>query len=346
MSRSTATLSAGAQVLLDDYPADLCWSPDGRYVVVAGGEGHLQRVSAEDASVLALGSHEPGLLAVSWQPGGKVLATSGQDGSVRLWDGLATTTTEGRVVHRGMAWPLGLSFDPRGKRLAFAVGRTVHLLDVEGTPVGTLGPHAVQLSQLAWRNADELLVAGNGALFTDRISPELRSTQHLLDGGPLVLVISADGRIAATGQQDGQVNFRFLATQKRSRMSGYDGKVTQATWSANSRWLATAATGSGEIVVWDFSGKGPEGTEPLQLKAHQERVESLAFAPVGPWLASGGRDWRLGLWRPGPSQHGADEPVDMHLLDGPVGLLRWSRDGRRLAVAQADGRLRFYSLQD
>ena len=336
MSRVTATLVAGAQVLLDDYPADLCWSPDGRHVVVAGAEGRLHRVAAEDAAVLALGSHEPGLLAVAWQPGGRTLATAGQDGSVRLWDALAAAAGEGRVVHRGMGWPMGLAFDAKGRR---------QVRDSEGAAVATVGPHPVQVSLLAWRSSDELLVAGNGALFTDRLAPEVRSTQHLLDGAPLVLVISPDGRIAATGLQDGQVNFRFLATQKRSRMSGYDGKVTQASFSANSRWLATSATGSSEIVVWDFSGKGPEGTEPLQLHAHEERVESLAFAPAGPWLASGGRDWRVALWRPGPSQRDDDGPVDVHLLDGPVGLLRWSRDGQRLAVAQADGRLRFFALR-
>ena len=33
-----------------------------------------------------LGEHAPGVLELAWQPGGALLASSGQDGSVRLWD--------------------------------------------------------------------------------------------------------------------------------------------------------------------------------------------------------------------------------------------------------------------
>ena len=345
MSRPAASLQPVWQVLLDDYPADLCWSADGRQVLMAGGEGRLYRVSAGDAQVVQLGSHEPGVLAAAWQPGGKLLATAGQDGSVRLWDGLGAEGQSGRVVHRSPRWPLGLAFDPRGRSLAFVSGRELHRLDSSGEALEVTGPHAVPLTQLAWRNATQCVVAGSATLCLD--TPDSQTIESfLLDGAPLTLSVSPDGRVVAAGLQDGQLNFRQLLTQKRSRMSGYDGKVDQTSWSANSRWLATAASGSGDIVVWDFSGKGPEGTEPLQLRTHAERIEALAFAPEGAWLVSGSRDWRLVLWRPGPSQRAEVEaPVHVQLLDAPVGRISWSRDGKRVAVAQTDGRLRLYTLQ-
>jgi hypothetical protein len=122
-------------------------------------------------------------------------------------------------------------------------------------------------------------------------------------------------------------------------MSGYDGKVDQTSWSSNSRYLATASTGASSIVVWDFGGKGPEGSEPLQLNAHEERIESLAWQGSGTLLASAGRDWRVALWRPGPNSR---EALDIQLLDGPAGSTCWSPDGTRLAVAQTSGRIRFF----
>jgi len=125
-------------------------------------------------------------------------------------------------------------------------------------------------------------------------------------------------------------------------MSGYEGKVHATAWSANSRYLATASTGATGIVVWDFSGRGPEGSEPLQLQAHEERIESLAWQGIGPLLASAGRDWRVVLWKPGAASRAAQ---DIQLLDGPAGMTCWSPDGKRLAVSQPSGKLRIFSLK-
>jgi WD40 repeat protein len=347
VSLPAARLIAGPQLLVDDYPVDLAWSPDGKSIVVAGGEGHLHHVQRDAASPVLLGTQEPGLLSVVWQPGGKLVATAGQDGSVRLWDALATAGSEPAVLHRGMQWPAGLGFEPRGKALAFAVGKTVQVVGLDGVLRESIAGHDCPLTLLAWRNSSELIAAGNGALFVDHLAPAGSVAKHALDGGPLTLAISPDGRVVANGLQDGQVMYRNLVQQKKSRMSGYDGKVTQTSWSANSRYLATAATGGNTVIVWDFSGKGPEGTDPLELKSHADRIDALAYQPEGPYLVSGGRDWRVVLWRPGPAarREPAAAQCDVQLLDGPVSLVRWSRDGRQLAVAQASGKLRFYTLQ-
>ena len=83
-------------------------------------------------------------------------------------------------------------------------------------------------------------------------------------------------------------------------MRGYDGKLELVGWSDNSRYLASSA--GNEVVLWDFSGKGPEGTRPIVLNGHTERVDSFAWQPGGEHLVSAGRDWRLTLWRPGQGQ--------------------------------------------
>lgn len=80
-------------------------------------------------------------------------------------------------------------------------------------------------------------------------------------------------------------------------MSGYATKVLLTAWSANTRYLATSA--GAEIIVWDFGGNGPERLPALELNGRTDRIERLAFHPSGPYLASGGRDWRLALWLPG-----------------------------------------------
>jgi WD40 repeat protein len=339
-------MSAGPQLVpaaraqVEDFPVALAWSPDGTALAVGGGEGRIHLLRAADGEARLLGEHAPGVLELAWQPKGPWLTSAGQDGSVRLW-GASADQPGSKLLHRAVRWPAGLAWRADGQKLAFASGKDVLLFDAAGQPLAPLGGHEVALTQLAWRGRAELVGCGNGALFVDRVD-EAMIEQLVLEGTPLTLALSPDGKVAANGLADGTVNFRYLNNRKRSRMSGYAGKVDQTSWSANSRYLATASTGASSIVVWDFGGKGPEGSEPLQLEGHGERIEALQFQPGGPLLASAGRDWRVVLWQPGPRSRAA---LDIQLLDGPAGTVAWSPDGRRLAVAQPSGAVRFFSLK-
>jgi WD40 repeat protein len=316
----------------------LAWAPDGLSLAIGGGEGGIHLVSP-DGTIQRLGEHAPGVLELAWQPNGATLASSGQDGAVCLWQP-AQPQAGPRVLVRTPGWPAGLAWRGDGRQLAFGRGRDLLLFDAQGQPAGTIAGHSTNLSHVVWRGRDAVLAAGNGALFVDRIDNG-QIEQLALEGTPLTLALSPDLKIAASGLADGTVNFRYLNSRKRSRMSGYAGKVDQTTWSANSRWLATASTGASSIVVWGFGGKGPEGSEPLQLEGHEDRIERLVFQPNGPLLASAGRDWRVALWRPGPGNRDA---LDIQLLDGPACAAAFSPDGSRLAVAQTCGKLRFFAL--
>jgi len=339
MSRP-ASLVRGASAAIDDFPVALAWSADSQQLAIGGGEGAILLVSARDGAVRRLGEHAPGVLDLAWQPRSALLASSGQDGTVQLWD-TAQPDAPSRVISRGTNWPAGLCWRSDGQKLAFGRGKDIHFCDAAGASLPPLAGHNFSVSQLAWRGREELLVAGNGALCVDRIDSGTIE-QFVLEGTPVTLALSPDNRVAASGLADGTVNFRYLNNRKRSRMSGYAGKVDQTAWSANSRYLSTSSTGASSIVVWDFGGKGPEGSEPLQLNAHEDRVESLAAQPNGPLLVSAGRDWRVGLWRPGP---GSRTALDIQLLDGPAGRTCWSPDGRALAVTQPAGTVRFSSIK-
>jgi WD40 repeat protein len=81
-------LDPRARVAFDDYVFDCAWSPDGKSLAVAGGEGKvaLARVAADTMSLDTIGEHLLGTIALAWQPRGAIFATAGQDGAVALWD--------------------------------------------------------------------------------------------------------------------------------------------------------------------------------------------------------------------------------------------------------------------
>ncbi len=333
------SLEPRASVAFDDYVADLAWSPTGESIAVAGGEGKvaLARVGPESPSLDIIGGHLLGTLALAWQPRGSIFATSGQDSSIALWN------DAGGPVKRWKPAPTptqSLAFSPTGEILASAAGKVVTLWTPAGEKIHAFAPAATAAVALAFdKPGTDLGVALNGELAVHRIDKARYETRrYKWSAACLTVNFSGNGRFLASGMADGSLHFWNRSTGKDSQMRGYDGRVERVAWSDNSRYLASC-TGN-EIVLWDFTGRGPEGTKPIVLKGHTERVETFAWQTGGEHFVSGGRDWRLTLWRPAKTP----QPIDVQMLDSEISATRWSPDGKRLAVGEKKGRVTLFEL--
>jgi WD40 repeat protein len=248
--------------------------------------------------------------------------------------------TRARVIHSSATWSERLAWSANGRSLAVATGRELGIHASDGTRRAQLPPQAGVIAAIAWRaKTSELASVGNGGAHIHRLEPELLTRAYPWQGACLTASWSPDGRVLASGMQDGSVHFWNIAAGTQSQMRGYGAKVALTCWNAASRLLATAA--DAVIIVWDFLGRGPEGSEPLQLGAHTARLTQLAFQPRGSLLAAGGRDHRLTLWRTTQPQ----QPVDADMYGDEVALLRWSNDGTQLAVADRGGVLNVYGVR-
>jgi WD40 repeat protein len=87
----------------------------------------------------------------------------------------------------------------------------------------------------------------------------------------------SDAKVIACGSQDASVHFWRLKSGKDSEMTGYPFKPKALAWDRESKLLATA--GDAKVTVWDFRGKGPEGSRPIQLESHKGVCTRLAFSP-------------------------------------------------------------------
>jgi WD40 repeat protein len=101
----------------DTTAGPLCFSPDGR--LLAGTTWREGRVTVWDVNtrekVGAWRAHEGRANGVAFSRDGRVLATAGGDGAVRLWD-VATQRQLEELRHEGSAYQL--AFSPDGATLA------------------------------------------------------------------------------------------------------------------------------------------------------------------------------------------------------------------------------------
>jgi WD40 repeat protein len=334
MNAPAGRLTARARVELGDYPIDAAWSSDGKVLVVVGGEGSVQRLAGTSDAAEVIGRHEGGALAVAWQRAGRLFASSGQDGSVLLWD---SRTFEARRIHEGAEWSERLAFSDNGRWLAVATGRALQLFDDSGQLQHRLTGHTGVIAALAWRpKANELAATGNGGARIHRIDSRVESREFPAAGACLTANWNTDGRLLAAGMQDGSIFLWNVASGTHSQIPGLGARVFATEWSANARYLAAAAGST--LVVCDSSAKGAKALQPTELRAHSERLTAVRFRPSGTWMVSAARDRRLLLWRIGVSE----QPLDAHLLPEECTLLRFSRDGAQLAVGDALGAVTIY----
>jgi eukaryotic-like serine/threonine-protein kinase len=122
--------------------------------------------------------------------------------------------------------------------------------------------------------------------------------------------------------------WNVLTGGKRSTFTGHTGTILAASWSRDSRRIATAG-GDTTVRVWDVA-TGKEAVPPL---AHLAVPTHLEFSPDGTRLATVARDGTARLWDPRTG-----EPVSPPLRQGlACTTVRFTADGAAFFVHDHDG---------
>ncbi len=237
----------------------LTFSPDGRTLAVASGDG---RVALLDAATLQpskqLGKlHDSQITHIAYALNGTILVTGGGFGTgIKLID-VASGTNLWAIPNLRSAFPVGaLAVSPNGKLLA--TGST-------------------NQSILVWDIATRQVIAS---------SPQKVRFLHDITFAP-------DGRVLAFADERGAIFLWDLSRQRPVRtLLGHDGPANALTFSPDGRTLASGSMDH-TIRLWH-----PEiDQEVAVLTGHQELIWCLAFADHGNALLSGSRDGTLRLWR-------------------------------------------------
>ncbi|HVS34680.1 MAG TPA: serine/threonine-protein kinase [Gemmataceae bacterium] len=299
---------------------------------------YLWRLSHADRRTLE--GHEADAYFVSYSPDGATLATTGREGTVRLWD---AATGAPRFVLRGHHGDANAAaFSPDGGRLSSVGddGRVI-IWDVQtGQEMRRLQDGGPDVLGVAWDPTGPLLAAGGkeGIVYIW----DVNTGQQLFAlecGGRQVetAAFAPDGRRLACGAGDGGVRiWNFRAGGDPTILETGPCAVETVAWSHDGRLLA-AACGDGPVRCWDAATWRLRFT----LSGHLGESHGVAFSPDDKTLASGGNDHVIRLWD-------VDSGALVRVLRGHgerIWSVAFSPDSQTLASASRDHTVKLWDTQ-
>jgi WD40 repeat protein len=292
-------------------------------------------------------------MALGLSPDGQILATSGGDGRVPLWE-TATGNPVGPVLqHKG--YVAAIAFRPDGKAvLTGSSDRTAQLWDTAtGKPLGPPLVHPNGVTAVAFSPDGRTVLTGSfdGAVrhwdaATGKVVGPLLLHERTIDA----VTFSPDGRSVASvsselirragfPQRDVWLRRWEAATGKLLREPVRAGRVVgmlPALALSPDGQRALVPTPDRNARLWDLNAGSAIGP-PLR---HRDSIVAAAFSPDGKWALTGSLDGTARLW-----DAGSGAPAGPPLWHrGAVSRVAFSGDGKLVLTTGADDVVRLWGI--
>ena len=272
--------------------------------------------------------------SVSFNPKRELLATSGDDGVVRVWN------LQGQLLAELSSYQdsiRSVSFSPNGQQLAG--GRddgTVSVWNLQGQLLAEFKGHQDIIRSVSFSpDGRRIASAGDDGVvrlwnLQGQLLAELKGHQRPVRSA----IFSPNGQIVASAGEDRTIRLWKQGKQLGKPFVGHQNTVTSISFSPNGQQLASASEDE-TVHLWNLQGQVLK-----EWKAEQRKIWDLAFSPDGQQLATAGGDGTVRFWN---FQGKELERFVGH--QGPVRSISFSPGGQRIASASDDLTVRLWDLQ-
>ncbi|HET9724906.1 MAG TPA: hypothetical protein VFR44_13840, partial [Actinomycetota bacterium] len=326
------------------------WGPGGLVVMegVFASEGPRPvgvidlRDAATGEIVRSIGGHAGELTGAEFSSDGAMLATTGEDAQLMLWDPSSGTLI--RSVRGPAPDACGPSFSGDGSHVAACFRSfdepegVVRVLDLDTDRVSTF-PAPPWVNDVATSPHGRWVLAVSGYSgevmhLIDVQTGDVRRIPTPLAFGLTSVAWSPDGRHVAAGGFGSSVVVMNPKGQLEQELRGHSGEAHFVDWAPDGSRLLTGSS-DGTAKVWEMSGEG--GAEVLTLSTRAGGINGVALSPDGSRVLTRSETKVMDVWDVGTN--GDAEIANIPHVDQIVSLT-----SDRITTSDQDGSLTTTSL--
>jgi WD40 repeat protein len=356
-----AVVASRLELEVPGVGGSLAWSPAGVFVTEGPEDSGMIDIRDDETgeSVLSFRGHNGDVTDVAFSSDGSKLASTGDDGKLRVWD-----PSTGRLIS---------SVSGDGDALGPSFGADDSLVAAAWRPpgIGTPGDGEVRVFDLSTDRAvatvrvgqpNETALSPDGSLVA--VATDYTSVDREQDGvvfdlstGEEAFRLSApccstlsfrdvswspDGRFVAAGSENTTRVWDAGTEALRHTLPGQEGFVLGVAWSSDSSRLVTGGS-DGTAKVWEVRETSVQELWSLPAQEGTSGIVGVAFSPDGTRVMAGDSGIStVKIWDLGPT--GDAEWANVHAPD--ASFVEFMPDGRRLVTSRQEQGGRFWDEGD
>ena len=272
----------------------LDWSADGSVFVTEGPEdsGLVDIRHAETGErVISFPGNDIDINEVAFSPDGSMLATSGDDSALRLWDPTDGSMLQSFVIGGGSVWGPSWSPDSSTVAASWIEEEVVGIFDVASGATVVEAP-GIFTQGTAFSTDGSMLFVGEvvgavGASAIDARTGAVAFTLEGFDGGVTDGAFSPDGRWLAVAGNEGAVQlFDATTLEPRFTIAEHAAAVPAIDWSSDGSTLASVSE-DGTAVVTAVSERGVQPELSFSSRDSRNGLIGVALSPDGQRVMAG-----------------------------------------------------------